>query len=361
MSILAAGILALLCAAGRAADCMPRFPFQEGWLGGDAAYSVALSSGRSAWFFGDTFVGKPGASDRRDAKLVANSMAISTCAGGRWGITYYWTEDRPNAPRAFFDPRHGAGKLWPLDGFTHDGRLYLALSRIRPVSKKGPLGFEGTGVFLARVDNPQDDPRRWLITYRKLASGKTVFPGVSAVVRGGHVYLFAVLDDAGHKSHPIILTRVPLDRLDQPGAAIERLARDGAWKPGLDWRDAAVVMEQGATELSVRWHAGLKRWVALMVKPGFGASEVIVRTALELSGPWSPDRAVFRFPEMQKGVPGYDQDTFCYAAKEQAQFRGSSGRALMTYACNSFDFDKLVSGRDLYRPQAVFVYAAPQD
>ena len=70
---------ALLAAAGAQAACLPSFPYKDGWLGGDAAYSVRLGDGRSLWLFGDTFVGKPGASDRKGAAMIANSVALSTC------------------------------------------------------------------------------------------------------------------------------------------------------------------------------------------------------------------------------------------------------------------------------------------
>src|SRR5688572_22589904 len=40
--------------------CMPSFPYKDGWLGGDAGYSIALAPGKSLWLFGDSFVGKSG-------------------------------------------------------------------------------------------------------------------------------------------------------------------------------------------------------------------------------------------------------------------------------------------------------------
>ena len=43
-----------------AARCLPSFPFQDGWLGADAAYSIPLPDGRSVWIFGDTLYGERG-------------------------------------------------------------------------------------------------------------------------------------------------------------------------------------------------------------------------------------------------------------------------------------------------------------
>ena len=41
------------------------YPYRQGWLGGDAAYSVPLSPGRTLWLFGDTFIGAPTATSAR--------------------------------------------------------------------------------------------------------------------------------------------------------------------------------------------------------------------------------------------------------------------------------------------------------
>ncbi|MBW1688033.1 MAG: hypothetical protein JRS35_23595, partial [Deltaproteobacteria bacterium] len=53
--------------------CWPSFPYRDGWLGGDAAYSIPLSRSETLWLFGDTFVGAPGQEDRQGAAFVHNS------------------------------------------------------------------------------------------------------------------------------------------------------------------------------------------------------------------------------------------------------------------------------------------------
>jgi hypothetical protein len=43
--------------AGPAQLCgPPDFPYREGWLGGDAAYSIPIAPDTSLWLFGDSFV-----------------------------------------------------------------------------------------------------------------------------------------------------------------------------------------------------------------------------------------------------------------------------------------------------------------
>jgi hypothetical protein len=67
---------------GAAANtCQPSFPDQNGWLGGDAAFSVPLPDREpdaSLWLFGDTFVARGDLSERR-FPFVANSIGLSRC------------------------------------------------------------------------------------------------------------------------------------------------------------------------------------------------------------------------------------------------------------------------------------------
>ena len=72
--------LALFASVALAAEspCRPDFPYRDGWLGADAAYSVPLADGRSLWLFGDTFVGAEGARDRSGSAMISNSIALSS-------------------------------------------------------------------------------------------------------------------------------------------------------------------------------------------------------------------------------------------------------------------------------------------
>ncbi|MBU1180687.1 MAG: hypothetical protein KKE00_03145 [Proteobacteria bacterium] len=63
-------------------DCIPCFPYKDGWYGGDAAYSIRLDEKRTLWLFGDTFVSdEQGRQDRIDMDVVLGTTpAISTCS-----------------------------------------------------------------------------------------------------------------------------------------------------------------------------------------------------------------------------------------------------------------------------------------
>jgi hypothetical protein len=105
------------------------------------------------------------------------------------------------------------------------------------------------------------------------------------------------------------------------------------------------VIDAGATEMTVRYHPDLRRWVAVHGKSDSLGGEIGFHTAEHLEGPWSPWRSVFV-------APHHDKDIFCYAGKEHIEF-AEPGTMLVTYACNSFDFGKLAGDMTIYRPQVI--------
>jgi len=372
LAALVAGCAGLSARGPDAGRCWPEFPYRDGWLGGDAAYSLPLSGSETLWLFGDTFVGEPGATDRRGAAFVHNSIARSRCLpDGRWQIDYAWGRAPDGTPRAFLE-RPGSGAWWWLfDGFLHGERLYLGLLEVESAPPRGPLAlpFAFSGVKLARIPNPRDDPEDWRVELVTLAPGSRALPASAMVVDAPYVYLFAFLD-RGDGRHPRALARLPLAALDGEtrdlAPALEYLALDGAWKPGLDARDARLVMDDTATEMSVRFHPGLARWLALYsypvgdASPGAARSDAVwLRTAAHLEGPWSERRLLFRVPELDPAYAGgYDPDTGCYAAKEHPQL-SSGDRLVVTYVCNLFAagggdageaFARLLVEMHLYRP-----------
>lgn len=330
-----------------AADCTPKFPYKDGWLGADAAYSIPLSGERSLWLFGDTFVRGDSKQERAGSRMVPNSVALATCNDGAWDIRYSWGGAADAKPRPFFDSGSTKFDYWPMDGFLYNGGLFVALTKVQK-NGGGPFGFQYVGVDLAEVADVSKPPEQWRIQYHPLASGTTAFPGVSINVSEGYAYLYAVLEGDAHKGHPMIVARLPLSRLKDPAAAIEYLSQKDGWRSGLDWKDAKIVMATGATEMTVRYHPELKKWVAVLGKPRFLSNDVVLRTSDSLLGPWSEDRTIYPMPEMEAKTEGYDKDTFCYAAKEHPEYAASG--LLMTYACNSFDFKKQLADLKIYRP-----------
>jgi hypothetical protein len=332
--------------------CRPRFPLVQGWLGGDAVYSVALpdASGErpTLWLFGDSFVGAPEAVDRRGAAFVHNTVARSRCrADGRFEIDYFWREAEDGLPRAIFESGEAGRFYWPFDGIVFEGALYVALVVVSSVDRAeaGGLPFDILGVDLARVGNPGENPRRWKVETRPLARTSGQVPAGAMLVEEGFLHLFGFLEREGGR-RPRFLARVPLDVLRRFDAtlpqAFEILGSDGRWVAGLESDVPRVLMEDDATEMSVAREPGsglLRAVYSFPYQGGAGiagelSAAVYTRTAERPEGPWSPPRVLFVVPELrEEAAPGMDPARRCYAAKAHPTF-GTIERMLVTYACN---------------------------
>jgi hypothetical protein len=347
--------IALLAPQARAA-CTPGFPLQQGqpngWLGADDAYSIPLPGRRDLWIFGDTLYGEKRVVHGTDPLMVRNSIGISTCdAAGNWHLDYVIRKDAQGHPQDFFKARLPNTWYWPMDGFMAGHTLWVTLLCLRnvPNPEKAAMGFATCGTDLARIDAPGPDPQQWKIDEMPLVpDGTHAYPSATAVVSQKNAYIFA-LDESG--ARPLEATRIPLSGLSDPAKHLEYLASDGTWQPGFVPQKAQQVMKQGSTELTIRYHPELHRWLAVLFQPGMFSSRILLRSAPSLTGPWTDGQVVYSVPEMQPASPGYDKDTFCYAAKEHPEFE--HGDLVFTYACNTFAVPKLASNVGIYFPQVV--------
>jgi hypothetical protein len=337
-----------------AIDCTPAFPFKDSWWGADAAYSIPLPDGRAVWIFGDTLYGDRRVVEGNEPRMVRNSIGISTCNDRGWKVDYVIRKNDKGQPLDFFQAQHQNTWYWALDGFLYKNGLWVTLLCMRDAPKSTPtaLGFETCGADLAKISGLENDPQRWSVKYFPLVpDGVHAYPSATAVVEGEYAYIFALLETG---SRPMLLTRIPLGGLDAPAEHLQYLARSGVWKRGLKPADAMHVMPHGNTEMTVRYHPSLRRWIAVLNYPKLFSDKIIALTAPQLAGPWSEGKVIYHIPEMQKGWTGYDKDTICYAGKEHPEFR-RPGSVLITYACNTMAVQKLVGHLDIYFPKVVRV------
>ena len=333
-------------------DCTPTFSASNGWLGGDAAYSIPIDATRSLWVFGDTFVGSATQTSRVNATMVHNSIGISTCdhTTGAWSINYTWNGVGTAAPSGFFNPPAGANYwFWPIDGFVANGNSYVTLWRVQSTPGVG-LGFSLAGITLAEIAGAI--PESATVTYQNLSDSTTISPGTSAVVNGDQVYLYSSAPGtAGTKA--ITLARIALSGLADAKNNLQYLAVDGTWKPGQDVADSKILFEGGVTEMTVKFHSDLGKWVAVHSEATFPSSRIMMRTAAAPEGPWSPPTVIYNIPEMNPQTAGYDSTTYCYAGKEHPELTpDGSGIILFTYVCNSTSLSKLVDNMSIYFPRA---------
>ena len=363
MSLLALRILIVfgaLVSSGFAAETADFFSYRQGWLGGDSAYSIPLDSSSTLWLFGDTFVGKANATDRRQSVMIHNSIVLRKCRGGGCTMTYWWSGMRTAHAQSFFKTPESS-YFWPLDGLDYKGKLYLFWEQMHKVGNGGAFGFDYTSVVLATVSNYLASPNHWRISYRTIATGNQVIPGIATALSPDYIYVFTLFRGPAQKPVPhkpfLGLLRCPLGDLASHAKSMrwDYLGTGSQW---LNWNpqsfptDALQVIQGNITEASVVFHPGLQTWIASYTNPVFPSSTASYSTAKRLEGPWTESRPLFTYPEMQPADPRHTPNVFCYAAKEHPELE-SNGDLAFTYACNSTDENEIMRDTRLYRPELV--------
>ena len=195
-------LLALACAA-----CNGGGPYIEGerwseadrlfhqdaqWLGGDAAYSIALDDDRTLWLFGDSFIATSPALTRRESTMVRNSVAVMT---GRDPLTATMEHAWNRTAVSSFFPDAGDHWFWPMGGVRVPGAsLVVFLAEVRAEPGAG-LGFAIVGTRAVRVRDPSGPAATWTLEPLALPQAPhaaDALIGSCVVVDTGHLVAVAV-------------------------------------------------------------------------------------------------------------------------------------------------------------------------
>lgn len=335
---------------------LPDFAYTQGWLGADDAYSIPIGKNRSVWLFGDTFVANSDVKQRSRYKtMVRNSVGISICKTGEsCTINYFWQKPNTPAPRSFFDTGTDDLWYWPLDGFFDGKTLFVPMMAVRnkPNARPGDaFGFEIVGTKYAIVSNPQQSPDVWHVSIHDLTDAR-LWAGNSLLADGKYVVWYTRVVEGEDGAHGYMAAmRVARDKMADASRSWEYLRNDGKWMSGPASNDAMHVIDQPISEMSVRYHPSIHKWLAVSTGPEFPSPRAVVWVADSPVGPWSAPQTIYEFPEMKRDNPGYDKDTFCYAVKEHVEFTDT--KIAMTYACNSMDVSKTIANMNIYSPKFV--------
>jgi len=324
------------------------------WLGGDGALSVRLSDNRILWLFGDTFVATSNALVRSESKLVRNTVAIQTGRDPRTAsVSFGWGQDTDGSPTAFF-PDRAEHFYWPGHGILLDkGPLIIFLYAIVATPGRG-LGFEPIGYAIAVIDNADQPVHAWKPRIvDATADTFDAVPATAVIEANGYVVALAIRQQ---ETHAGALVRYPMaDLAHGDVTTAEWWAGDAkGWVPAsmLGADGPAMVLDDAGGECSVHWDMRTGSFIHV-ASYGFGATEIGLRTAPALTGPWSAPVIVYRPPESDGPHP------FVYAAKAHPELVGHHPADLVvTYATNSFEFADLLTEQGeqtLYWPRFVAV------
>jgi hypothetical protein len=355
--------------ASGSARCFPHFPDQDGWYGGDGAYSIPLDEQRTLWLFGDTFVAhEAGRKDRIGMEVVmGTTLAISRCsAKAEFQIQYYLKKKNGIFVSSFGETEW----LWPQDPFIADTTLYIPLLIIEALPESPqPFNFKIAGHKIVRIkDYRADDPHHWTIEYlnwtNALPEGIEAL-ATTSVVHHDYVYFFPLYRISKDKTNIAgnILARIPIIKLNTPAEALEYLNRDGVWEKKFTPETVKIVLHATVSELSVRYHPEDRQWMAVYLSPDDKGRRLLYQTAPKLEGPWSKALPMLdAIPEVDPASPLYNKYTFCYAGKEHRQY-AQNKNLVVTYVCNSSEglnqsAGFLYTNLFLYRP-VVKILAVP--
>ena len=335
-------------------DCIPSFPAKDGWLGGDGDISLPLGKSKSLWIFSDSYVGARDQTSRQGSRIISNTVAITTCEPGQQStIRYFWRDQYTDHPRPIFESHTDRYRFWPADAFMCNNNLYVVMYKVGPKPGASPddiFDFTLIGMTLAKIHDPQArPPDEWMI---KLIPWSHVFdPNIwngNLVKEGKYLYTFYRTEN-----QTTYLLRLPLDKVESPEGHIEYFTKDMTWKIGLRGDDAKTLF-RGRPGSTVRYHPDLRQWI-MICGPGFLNNKIRIRTAPELTGPWSEEQLIYECPEATPGSAQYEKSNFCYIGREHIQFYNEQSHTLViTYDCNS-TFSKAIANMEIYFPRVLLI------
>jgi hypothetical protein len=324
------------------------------WLGADGAHSIRLDNKHLFWTFADTFISTSSAHIRHESKMVRNSIAIQTGNNPLSAtLAFHWGQEAGGSPVSFF-PDDGEFWYWPQASILLDeGPLIVFLYRTASTAGQG-LGFETAGYALAVIENPHASPQTWVPKIIK-AKSSTIdyFPATALVRDGEHVVALAVKQGG-------ILAGAFVRYLASSLAEgnIEKpqwwTGQESGWvlEKDLEPTGPEIVLDHAGSECSIHWDQRVGSFVHITTY-GFGAATIGLRTAKDLTGPWSTPIIVYRPPESDGPRP------FVYGAVAQPELVSSSmDNLIITYATNSFNFEDMFTeygSKHLYWPRVITV------
>lgn len=168
----------------------------------------------------------------------------------------------------------------PTNGISIDSRMFLHYMSVRRWVAPGQWNINHAGLAFS-----DDDGQTWIKAGPFWGSGSNF--GQVAFARDENepdmVYLFGI--PAG-RFGAVRVARVPADAMLIRGAY--RYWDGSGWSPSES--DAVRVVPAPVGELSVAWIEHLQQWVMMYLDERHNA--IVVRTADELTGPWSDERLV---------------------------------------------------------------------
>jgi serine/threonine protein kinase len=282
------------------------------WVGADDAWSVDLGKGRTLWLFLGTRIDPTGHHSRAGSKYIHNSVAIQTGYDpSQASITFHWKRDEAGNPASFF-PEEGNEWFWPEHGIRLEDHLLLFFLKVSSSEKF--LGFEVNGWQAVMINNPDQDPSEWQLTWLESPANEFgAMVGSGGVLQlGEYVYAFSHRDI---EIPLVLLARWQVENLLKGDlSGIQWWAgEDKGWVRQADLEAPPdPLMHDPQVDMSVYYNISTWQFVCIQTL-GFGQAVIGLRTAGQPTGPWREPDTVYIPPEFNQpkidisGAKGHPQ------------------------------------------------------
>lgn len=328
------------------------YPRDTGWIGGDNGHSIPLSGDKVLWLFSDTIIGSVVDGQRIGGQLIYNSIAIQDTSGPAPGtVQFYWDTSNGNGP--FFPHQEGTPGdwYWPNAGAMLDGELFLFANSAVPGTIPGFSDFEGW--TLIRIPNPQDPPENWIQNAYDIGlpvsyNGAPFIFTVGTYVEEPYLYMLMLTGNGGFGAQQI--ARVLISDLKNGGLG-EAFEFWTSGPGGNAWRDTfanlVTLFLEGVAETEIYYDEHLDLYITFT--QNVFAPYLTIRTAPELTGPWSAEACVYEVPEVQ-----IDPDNIIlYEFRSHPELSTTPGELVLTYQTNWIGANGYPS---LFTPEGLEIY-----
>ena len=302
----------------------------------DCASSIVLPSGDSLWVFGDTIEG-PFESIRGlplEDKL-SNTAAFVPKQNASEGIKEFKFLTQPNGKRPLqlvpfaADEDPGLERIWPIHGICLGSKIYLFYHRISLIPGVGVFdNFEVDGMGIAETKVGEWKFKRLSAPDRTDFFWKGDQPsfGVFVEQQGEYVYVWGSLITG------MFLARTRPDKLTDMSSYEYLVSAPTANHPEAEpnwsrvFEPTASLFDSVPNEMSASFNQHLGRYLA--IHSHLRENKIVMRTAPEITGPWSEAEIIYR-PEM------IGEDDLVYAAKEHPELARDNGQVIYVTFVNS--------------------------
>jgi hypothetical protein len=269
----------------------------DGFTGGDGVYSVPLPDGRTAWFFGDSFVGgvQPDGSRSSDPRTFVRNQLVVTGAGtphtvaGGVGLD---NDDlvRPAGARANKDGRGADPWYWPADGVARGTRLQLLVAKMTPGVADPWWGWKQVATDVVTIDTTDMSVQSIAPT----GSGAAVAWGAAILDTPEWTYVYGAEADGLAKY--VHVARAPGGDLSKPWS----------YWTGSGWSDDHAASVRLPVEVSSQFSVLQGReGVRLITQRGFDGA-LHESTAPTPVGPFTDAGVIARIPAEHEGSFAYN-------------------------------------------------------